>query len=141
MGAKSILVAVPSLALIKQTLEVWTRESVASGTDVDWICVCSDQSVAKSERDDLAVLTQDQGVRVHTDPDQIAAWLRRRGSGRRVVFTTYQSGKATAEAARKARRVFDLAILDEAHKTVGKKAAPSATSWTKGTSASASGSS
>ena len=38
-----------------------------------------------------------------------------------MVFTTYQSGPATAEAARRAGTVFDVAILDEAHKTTGKK--------------------
>src|SRR5262249_8544879 len=35
------------------------------------------------------------------------------------VFTTYQSSATLAAAARKARAKFDLAILDEAHKTVG----------------------
>jgi predicted helicase len=35
------------------------------------------------------------------------------------VFTTYQSSDKLAAAARKARTEFDLAILDEAHKTVG----------------------
>ncbi len=38
-----------------------------------------------------------------------------------VVFTTYQSGKATAEAAKKSNTSFDVGIFDEAHKTVGKK--------------------
>ncbi|MBC8550271.1 MAG: hypothetical protein H8D23_11560, partial [Candidatus Brocadiales bacterium] len=33
--------------------------------------------------------------------------------------TTYQSGKVLAEASRLANRVFDLGIMDEAHKTVG----------------------
>lgn len=121
IGASKILVAVPSLALIRQTLQVWTRESVAHKKDVHWIAVCSDESVAETERDDIAVLTQDLGIRVHTNPDEISDWLKARKKDNAVVFTTYQSGRATAEAARKSKTVFDIGIFDEAHKTVGKK--------------------
>ena len=51
--------------------------------------------------------------------NEIAALLRARSSGPKIVFTTYQSSGKLAAAARKARIKFDLAILDEAHKTVG----------------------
>lgn len=118
---KSVLIAVPSLALIRQTLAVWARESVAKRKDIHWICVCSDETVGKFEKQDLAVLTQDLGVRVHTDPKEIAAWLRKTRKGLTVVMTTYQSGPVIAKASRNAQRVFDLGIMDEAHKTVGKK--------------------
>ncbi len=43
-GAKEIVVAVPSLALIKQTLNFWTREYLAHGIRPKWIAVCSDAS-------------------------------------------------------------------------------------------------
>jgi superfamily II DNA or RNA helicase len=119
--SKTILIAVPSLALVKQTLEVWARESVARSRILRWIAVCSDESVARDERDDAAVLVQDLGVRVHTDPKEIAKWLKHHYDGITVVFTTYQSGKAIAEASRTASVSFDLGILDEAHKTVGKR--------------------
>jgi len=121
LNARSILIAVPSLSLIKQTLEVWARESVANGRPIHWMAVCSDETVAKSEKEDIAVLTQDLGVLVHTDPVEIADWLKKKDKGTTVVFSTYQSGKAIAEAAKMANVTFDLAILDEAHKTVGKK--------------------
>ena len=121
LEAKRILVAVPSLALIRQTLRVWLRESYAKGWDVDWITVCSDESVGKISRDDLAVLKQDLGVPAVTDPKIIAKWLRKRHNDKVVVFTTYQSGKAIAQASKLARRNFDLGIMDEAHKTVGSK--------------------
>jgi superfamily II DNA or RNA helicase len=55
----------------------------------------------------------------HTDTSEIAALLRARSNGPKIVFTTYQSSTKLAAAARKARIKFDLAILDEAHKTVG----------------------
>ena len=120
LGAKSILIAVPSLALIRQTLSVWARESLSQKKKIHWICVCSDESVSSFERDDVAVLTQDLGVKVHTDPVEIAAWLKVKRTGTTVVLTTYQSGKAIASAAKKAKRTFDLGIMDEAHKTVGR---------------------
>jgi superfamily II DNA or RNA helicase len=120
LNAQSVLVAVPSLALIRQSLEVWTRESIANKRDIDWMCVCSDETVSDIERDDAVVLTQDLGIRVHTNPDEIAEWLKENSNGNRVVFSTYQSGKAIAEASGKAGIVFDLGIFDEAHKTVGK---------------------
>ena len=121
MKARTVLVAVPSLALIKQSLGVWATEAVANRRRFNWICVCSDEGVVHTERDDAAVLVQDLGVRVHTDPAEIANWLRASRQGASVVFTTYQSGRAIAEAAKLARITFDVGILDESHNTVGKK--------------------
>jgi superfamily II DNA or RNA helicase len=120
ISAKKIVIAVPSLALVKQTLEVWAEQSVANRTSVSWICVCSDNSVGQSE-DENSVQLQDLGVKVHTDPSDIAKWLRKRFEGLKVVFTTYQSGEALSNAAKKAKCRFDFGVFDEAHKTVGNK--------------------
>jgi len=49
LKAKTILVAVPSLALIRQSLADWTREFLAHNKVPDWICVCSDETDRKSE--------------------------------------------------------------------------------------------
>jgi superfamily II DNA or RNA helicase len=119
LDARRIVIAVPSLALIRQTLRVWLRETMANHQAVEWICVCSDESAGRIERDDVTVLRQDLGVPCLTAPDEIAAWLKRKHHGLTVVFTTYQSGEAIAKAARSARFRFDLGIMDEAHKTVG----------------------
>ena len=74
LKAQMILVAVPSLALIRQTVEVWARESVANdGLGLNWIAVCSDESVAANESDDISLLTQDLGIRVYSDPGEIAS--------------------------------------------------------------------
>ena len=121
LEAKKILLAVPSLALIRQTLETWTKEAQSDGREVNWICVCSDPSVKEIERDDLAIFTQDLGVRVHTDPNEIAAWLGVQPDSTTLVLTTYQSGEAVGNASKKAEFVFDVGILDEAHKTAGNK--------------------
>lgn len=119
LGAKKILVAVPSLALVRQTLDVWSREAWANNVNINWMAVCSDESVADTQKDDISVLTQDLGVHVHTDPDEIARWLKSNNEDMNVLFTTYQSGKVTAQSARSADITFDLGIMDEAHKTTG----------------------
>lgn len=123
LEAHNILVALPSLSLIRQTLEVWTREALASNMKIRWIVVCSDDTVGENDDDDIAVLTQDLGILIDTDQDKIARWLEHSFEGKTVVFSTYQSGKITATATQKSRIIFDLGIFDEAHKTVGKKGA------------------
>jgi superfamily II DNA or RNA helicase len=119
LGARRILIAVPSLALIRQTLKVWLRETMANGQAVEWICVCSDETAGRIERDDISVLRQDLGVPCLTNAREISRWLSKANHGLTVVFTTYQSGEALSKAARSARFRFDLGIMDEAHKTVG----------------------
>ena len=39
LQSKTILLAVPSLALVRQTLSTWTREAIANGIEMDWIAV------------------------------------------------------------------------------------------------------
>ena len=77
------------------------------------------RSVGNLERDEFVGEVYDLGLPTHTDPNEIASLLRARSNGPKIVFTTYQSSNKLAAAARKARINFDLAILDEAHKTVG----------------------
>ncbi len=126
LDAKSIVVAVPSLALIRQSLLDWTREYLAHGEVPQWLVVCSDESTAKLERDEFVGDTYDLGIPTTTKPEDIVPFLRKR-TGRRIVFTTYQSSATLAEAAREAGITFDLAILDEAHQTVGVKSKAFAT--------------
>lgn len=121
LKARKIVIAVPSLSLIKQTLKAWMYESMARKQDVEWICVCSDESAGKVEQDDAVVLKQDLGVPCLTNSKEIADWLKRKHNSLTIVFTTYQSGEALAKAARKAGFTFDLGIMDEAHKTAGAK--------------------
>ena len=118
MGVRSILVAVPSLALLQQTLKVWTREFLINGIEPEWFCVCSDGTV-KDEQDDYVTDTADLGIKVDTDPSLIKQFLKKKTSKIKVVFTTYQSGRATAKGSK--GFMYDLGIMDEAHKTVGSK--------------------
>lgn len=124
LGARRVLVAVPSIALIRQTLETWMREALARGAPADWLCVCSDADVAKTEKAELVAHVHELGLPCDTDPAALTAHLAalRERSGPVVVLTTYQSSPVLAAAARAAEFAFDFAVLDEAHRTTGRKA-------------------
>ena len=123
MRPKSILVAVPSLALLQQTLKVWTREFLLNNIEPDWLCVCSDNTV-KEEQDDFVSFSADLGIKVDTDPRVIRNFLKKKTKKLKIVFTTYQSGRATAIGSK--GFTYDLGIMDEAHKTVGSGKKPMA---------------
>ncbi|MFV2069888.1 MAG: DEAD/DEAH box helicase family protein, partial [Pirellulales bacterium] len=95
LKGKTILVAVPSLDLIRQTFADWAREAVANRQKLDPLIVCSDKETAAGDAhvDDLA-------AKPTTVPKEIRDWLKspRPGTNLRVVFVTYQSGKTFAEA-------------------------------------------
>lgn len=119
LGARRVLVAVPNLSLVRQLLKDWTEQSLAHGRRARWMVVCSDDSVAETSA------ARDLGVKVDTDPAEVAAWLEAsREADFSVVFTTYQSGRVLGEAAKKAGVEFDLGIFDEAHRTAGREGAP-----------------
>lgn len=120
LKAKTVLVAVPSLALVRQAIKDYLKETFATGRTANWIAVCSDD-MKELDDGDSSTLPQDLGIKIHTKVDDIAAWLRQSHHERTYVFSTYQSGRAIAEASRLAEVEFDLGIFDEAHRTVGKK--------------------
>ena len=117
LESKNTLIAVPSLSLIKQTLDVYLGQIVARKEKVKWLCICSDDSIGKS--DDVVVLTEDIGVPCMTDPVYIERWLKDNKKQDKIIFTTYQSGKIIAEITTRLKLSFDVGIFDEAHKTVG----------------------
>jgi predicted helicase len=119
LKSENVIIAVPSLALVRQTLGSWTREAVANNLDMDWIAVCSDDDVKNS--DDPSMHKVDLGIEVDTDPEVIAEFLSKTTKGTKVLITTYQSGQAVSEGVKKSGVVFDLGVFDEAHKTVGQK--------------------
>lgn len=115
LAAERTLVLVPSLSLLKQTLNVWRANC---STEFVSLPVCSDDTVARD--DDVALEhTSDLGVPVTTNPSEVAAFLRRR-SGPMVVFGTYQSSPQIAKAFTLGRVPgFDLVVADEAHRCAG----------------------
>lgn len=110
LEARRTLVLVPSLALMAQTIREWT----ANGEDFTYLPVCSERGVAGEGWGGEAGIPS-----ATTDPEEIRRFLRRR-SGRRVLFSTYQSAAAVAEALDAARvPQFDLIVFDEAHNCTG----------------------
>lgn len=117
LGSKTTLIAVPSLSLIKQTLDVYLKEFVARDIKVKFLCICSDEGIGKD--DDIAFKTENIGVPCDTDTVFIKQWLKDNRKENIVVFTTYQSGRIIAELSKELKLSFDVGIFDEAHKTVG----------------------
>ena len=121
--AKRILVLVPSLMLIRQTLHAWLKET--SWERPRFIAVCSDPTVVKSKGGEDAVIVHQQDVDfpVTTEADDVSDFLAGNGDGVQIVFSTYQSAHVVGKAV---RHPFDLAIFDEAHKTAGREGKNSA---------------
>ncbi|MFN9690269.1 MAG: DEAD/DEAH box helicase family protein, partial [Bacteroidota bacterium] len=117
LRSKTTLIAVPSLSLIKQTLEVYLSQMAALNVPVKWLCICSDEGIGKDE--DIVIYTENIGVPCQTDPVYIEQWLIKNKGENIIVFTTYQSGRIIAEISKNLAISFDVGIFDEAHKTVG----------------------
>ena len=124
LAARRVLIAVPSLALVRQTLETWMREALADQRPVDWLCVCSDHEVTRVDTAETLAHVHELGIPCDTAPAVLAAHLTTLSTTPRllVVLTTYQSSPVLADAVRRAGFAFDFAVLDEAHKTTGKAA-------------------
>ena len=122
LSSKATIIAVPSLALLKQSLEDWTKEMLlAKSTDLpEWCCICSDESTGQLT-DDFVTDTYSLGIPTTTNEDEITSFLKRKAPGGKIIFTTYQSADKLAQVSSRLKFKFDLAILDEAHKTVGAK--------------------
>lgn len=127
-GSARILFAVPSLALMSQTLREWSTECELPFHA--W-SVCSDPKVsrsraarsrAKQDLGDISVV--DLKIPATTDAKKLAVSLARHcgSDGLQVVFTTYQSIQTIHDAqvaGGETWRDFDMVICDEAHRTTG----------------------
>ncbi len=119
LGARTVLVLLPSLALVRQTLHEWLHET--SWPDVQFLCVCSDPTV-QPEEDSLLVRPSDLDFAVTTQSAEVRRFLERPTQSVRLVFSTYQSSQVVA-AAVSGLVPFDLGVFDEAHKTAGREGA------------------
>lgn len=113
-----ILVLVPSLTLLQQTLEEWAKHN-NWGDRFNYICVCSDASVDNLREDDIAQIDKmDVSIKVDTDPSIVRNFLNINNNSIKIIFSTYQSAPIVAAALKNSESI-DLAIFDEAHKTTG----------------------
>jgi superfamily II DNA or RNA helicase len=115
---KTVLVLVPSLTLLQQTLDEWSRHN-SWGKDFTYLCVCSDPTVvSKDEYDPVRLDAADLEFRVDTSPDEVRRFIDRDTPSIKVVFSTYHSSPVVSQGIR-GLAPFDVAIFDEAHKTTG----------------------
>lgn len=116
LKSRRTLLLVPSISLVQQNLREWGRHA---REDFDCLVVCSDESVA-SDRDDPALrYIAEMGIDVTTDPSDVGEFLAKRRRRPAVVVATYQSSDRVSIGQRRARKAFDLALCDEAHRLVG----------------------
>ncbi|MFJ8828251.1 Helicase associated domain protein [Streptomyces sp. NPDC102467] len=108
LKARRVLVLVPTLDLLTQTAAAWR----AGGRSGAMVGVCS-LSAADS-----------QGVPCTTSPEELRMWLR--GLDQVTVFATYASlGLRTLQSAHAGGvGVWDLVVVDEAHRTSGDAGKP-----------------
>ena len=116
LGASKVLVLLPSLALLRQTLHEWLKET---SLDLAYLCVCSDPTV-KGDADEISTAQSDLDFEVSTDAATVRRFLDAPFKGTKVIFSTYQSAAVVGEAMTKGES-FDLGIFDEAHKTAGRE--------------------
>jgi predicted helicase len=113
----TVLVLVPSISLLSQILKEWTAEAVVP---IRPLAVCSDPRAGRRTESedispyDLIFPATTDAARLYTrfnDGDPAGKIT--------VIFSTYQSLPAVAEAQRSGLPEFDLIICDEAHRTTG----------------------
>ena len=119
LETRTVLILLPSLALVRQTLHEWLHET--NWADLAYLCVCSDPTVA-SEEDALIVRPCDVDFKVTTQSADVRRFLERATDSVRLVFSTYQSSSIVAQGVA-GLPAFDLGIFDEAHKTAGRDGA------------------
>ena len=122
LNARTVVVYVPSIALIRQMLPEWLHNNKTKS--LDFLCICSDETVT-SQGDEMAISTaeliQHLGIdqrRVTTNSDGIRSFLEKNDTDLRYVFCTYHSSNVLSESLPEGF-CFDLAVFDEAHRTAG----------------------
>lgn len=117
MKAGTVLFTVPSLALIKQTLESWVKNR---NIPFGYLCVCSDSTVADIDEDNININSSDVDFPVTTNPVEIRKFLSGNAE-KKIVFVTYNSLDAVSNALCDTDFKFDIGIFDESHRTAGTK--------------------
>ena len=114
---KTTLILVPSLALLKQIKNDWSRHK---NDPYRYICVCSEKDIDKDKKDSVNIHTYEIGGPVTTDPKLVQEFLIKDFD--KIIFSTYQSIAVISNASKMLSNFeFDFVICDEAHRTAGSK--------------------
>ncbi len=115
LRSKNTLVLVPSLALLRQIKNEWSKQRKIA---YQYLCVCSETDIDRDSTDTLVTHTYEIDTRVTTDTEHIKSFLSNQFE-EKVIFSTYHSLQVIADAMKDINFEFDFAFCDEAHKTAG----------------------
>jgi predicted helicase len=113
----NILVLVPSISLLSQTVKEWTADS---SIPINVFAVCSDAKAGRRrETEDLS--PYDLALPATTDTKLLIQKFKATKSKDKmnVILSTYQSIDIVQQAQKEGIGKFDLIISDEAHRTTG----------------------
>ncbi|MEU8003225.1 type ISP restriction/modification enzyme [Catellatospora sp. NPDC049111] len=113
----TVLLLVPSISLLSQTLKEWTSEAEVP---LRPFAVCSDvRAGRRTDSEDIS--PYDLIFPATTDPKKLHGQVSEGQHGDKitVIFSTYQSLPAVAAAQKAGLPEFDLIVCDEAHRTTG----------------------
>ena len=116
LQAKTVVVFVPSLALVKQLMQEWL--STKTTENVSCLAICSDETVIKGV-DSFVLNPIECDFPVTTDVKSVKDFLKADFHGVKWIFCTYHSSAILCQAAKGLPEI-GLAIFDEAHRTTGK---------------------
>lgn len=120
MKVKSILILVPSLALINQFMKEWL--ALTSWKNIKTLAVCSDDTVTDGVEPD-SILFEEIDFPVTSEPAEVRDFLLDPTRCVKVIFSTYQSARVVGEGLKKKGKypavTIELGIFDESHKTAG----------------------
>ena len=113
----SVLVLVPSISLLSQTIKEWTADS---SIPITVYGVCSD-AMAGRRRETEDMSPYDLAIPATTDTKSLITNFKKNKSkdSMNVIFSTYQSIDIVQKAQKEGIGKFDLIIADEAHRTTG----------------------
>lgn len=113
----TVLVLVPSISLLSQTIKEWTSDSTKK---INVYAVCSDAKAGRRKQDeDLSIY--DLVIPATTDTKLLAEQFNsyKTKDTTNIIFSTYQSLPIVQQSQKLGIPEFDLIICDEAHRTVG----------------------
>jgi predicted helicase len=90
----SVLVLLPSLSLLRQTLREWSKQTNLDG-GFSYLCVCSDKTIGLKD-DTLELDPSEIEFPIETDPAVVRRFLNTKTGRVKIVFSTYQSAESIA---------------------------------------------
>ncbi len=107
---------VPSLALLRQFKDDWKKQESSAS---DYFCICSERDI-DSASDSAETHIYELASMVTTD-EKLVARLVKAAKPNTIIYSTYQSSPILAKALKRSKKVLDLIVCDEAHRTAGSK--------------------